>query len=59
MLLRFKIAIRNQALKMGEAQPMKKKGLVLRKNKEGRSPAHREKGIKCWALGKKEVEREA
>ena len=40
----FKIAIRNQALKSGEAQPMKKIGLVLRTIKK--------KG--AWPMGRKE-----
>ena len=40
--MKFKIAIRYQALKSGEAQPMKKKGLVLRKiKKKGARPIGR------------------
>ena len=41
--MKFKIAIRNQAFKSGEAQPMKKKGLVLRKIKKGRARPTRRK----------------
>ena len=58
-MLRFKIAIRNQALKSEKGPAHKEERPGPQENKEWRSLAHGEKRIKYWALGRKKRHKES